>query len=86
MRSAIARLKLAGVADDIFLRPLREYTSPVVADVVRTFGESLPKGLELESTANCLSSGHEEACYCTVKATAPTVALTEPDLPVTVIV
>jgi hypothetical protein len=25
-------------------------------------------------------------CYCTVKATAPTVALTEPDVPVTVIV
>jgi hypothetical protein len=23
---------------------------------VRTFGEPLPKGLELESTANCLSS------------------------------
>jgi molecular chaperone DnaK (HSP70) len=56
VRSAIARLKSAGVADDIFLRPLREYTSPVHADVVRTFGESLPKGLELESTVNCLSS------------------------------
>jgi hypothetical protein len=56
VRSAIARLKSAGVADDIFLRPLREYTSPVPADVVRTFGESLPKGLELESTVNCLSS------------------------------
>ncbi len=55
-RSAIARLKSAGVADDIFLRPLREYTSPVHADVVRTFGESLPKGLDLESTVNCLSS------------------------------
>src|SRR6516225_5951937 len=55
VRSAIARLKSAGVADDIFLRPLREYTSPVRADVVRTFGESLPKGLELESTVNCLS-------------------------------
>jgi molecular chaperone DnaK (HSP70) len=56
VRSAIASLKSAGVADDIFLRPLREYTSPVRADVVRTFGESLPKGLELESTVNCLSS------------------------------
>jgi molecular chaperone DnaK (HSP70) len=56
VRSAITRLKSAGVADDIFLRPLREYTSPVRADVVRTFGESLPKGLELESTVNCLSS------------------------------
>jgi molecular chaperone DnaK (HSP70) len=56
VRSAIARLKSAGVADDIFLRPLHEYIAPVRADVARTFGESLPKGLELESTANCLSS------------------------------
>jgi hypothetical protein len=56
LRSAIAGLKSAGVADDIFLRPLHEYISPVRADVVRTFGEPLPKGLELESTANCLSS------------------------------
>jgi hypothetical protein len=56
VRSAIAKLKSAGAADDILLRPLREYTSPARADVVRTFGESLPKGLELESTVNCLSS------------------------------
>jgi hypothetical protein len=56
VRSAIAGLKSAGVADDIFLRPLHEYIAPVRADVVRTFGEPLPKGLELESTANCLSS------------------------------
>jgi len=38
------------------LRPLHEYIAPVRADVARTFGESMPKGLELESTANCLSS------------------------------
>jgi hypothetical protein len=56
VRSAIARLKSAGVADDIFLQPLHGYIAPVRADVVRTFGEPLPKGLELESTANCLSS------------------------------
>jgi len=56
VQSAIAALKSAGVADDIFLRPLQEYIAPVRADVVRTFGEPLPKGLELESTANCLSS------------------------------
>jgi hypothetical protein len=55
VRSTIARLKSAGVADDAFLRPLQEYIVPVRADVVRTFGEPLPKGLELESTANCLS-------------------------------
>jgi molecular chaperone DnaK (HSP70) len=56
VRSAIAGLKSAGVADDMFLRPLLEHIAPVRADVVRTFGEPLPKGLELESTANCLSS------------------------------
>jgi hypothetical protein len=32
------------------------------------------------------SAAHESLCYCTVKAAAPTVALTEPDVPVTVIV
>jgi|HubBroStandDraft_6_1064221.scaffolds.fasta_scaffold423976_1 hypothetical protein len=31
-------------------------------------------------------AGHEELNYWTVKATVPTVALTEPNLPVTVIV
>jgi len=55
IRSAIARLKSAGIADDTFLRPLVEFTLPVRDDVVRTFGEPLPKGLKLESTANCLS-------------------------------
>jgi hypothetical protein len=55
VRPAIAGLKSAGVADDTFLRPLQEFIAPVRADVVRTFGEPLPKGLELESTANCLS-------------------------------
>jgi uncharacterized protein DUF3731 len=54
-RSAVAKLKSAGVADDALLRPLLEYGAPVRADVLRTFGEPLPKGLELESTANCLS-------------------------------
>jgi hypothetical protein len=56
VRSAIAALKSVGVADDILLRPLHEYIAPVRADVVRTFGEPIPKGLELESTASCLSS------------------------------
>jgi molecular chaperone DnaK (HSP70) len=55
LRSAVAKLKSAGVADDAFLRPLLEFTLPVRDDVARTFGESLPKGLELDSTANCLS-------------------------------
>ena len=55
VRFAIAGLKSAGVADDTFLRPLQEYIAPVRADAAHTFGEPLPKGLELESTANCLS-------------------------------
>jgi hypothetical protein len=55
MRSAAATLKSAGVADESFLRTLQEYVVPTRADVVRTFGEPLPKGLEMESTANCLS-------------------------------
>jgi hypothetical protein len=54
-RSAITKLKSAKIADNALLRPLREYVAPVRSDVVRTFGEPLPKGLELESTANCLS-------------------------------
>ena len=55
VRSAIAKLKSGGVADDTFLQPLKEYIAPIRADVVRTFGEPLPKGLEVESTVNCLS-------------------------------
>jgi DNA-K related protein len=55
IRSAVEKLKSAGVADDIFLRPLLDFTLPVRGDVARTFGESLPKGLEFESTANCSS-------------------------------
>jgi molecular chaperone DnaK (HSP70) len=55
IRSAVEKMKSAGVADDIFLRPLLDFDLPVRDDVARTFGESLPKGLQLESTANCLS-------------------------------
>jgi molecular chaperone DnaK (HSP70) len=54
-RSAVAKLKGAKIADDALMRPLLEYVAPGRPDVVRTFGEPLPKGLELESTANCLS-------------------------------
>jgi hypothetical protein len=55
IQSAILKLKSAGLADDACLRPLLEFTQPVRDDVVYTFGEALPKGLELQSTANCLS-------------------------------
>lgn len=54
-QSAIRRLKSAEVADDALRRPLQQYVAPSRSDVARTFGEPLPKGLELESTANCLS-------------------------------
>jgi hypothetical protein len=53
---AIERLKAAGIADETELRRLAEFIAPDHSDVVRTFGESLPKGLHLESTAACLSS------------------------------
>jgi hypothetical protein len=41
-----------------------------------------------EETADLeiLSAAYQKLCYCIVKATVPTVALTEPDLPVTVMV
>jgi hypothetical protein len=55
VRSAVAKLKSAKVSDDAMLRALQEFVAPTRADVVRTFGEPLPKGLDLESTANCLS-------------------------------
>jgi hypothetical protein len=54
-RFAVSRLKSAGVADDAFLRPLQEYIVPARPDVVRTLGDSLPVGMELESTSVCLS-------------------------------
>jgi len=55
IESAIARLKAAAVADEPLLRPLLEFTPPAAEDVARTFGEPLPRGLEFESTSNCLS-------------------------------
>jgi molecular chaperone DnaK (HSP70) len=52
---AIAKLKAAEVAGEDLLRPLLKFTLPAAEDVARTFGEPLPRGLELESTSNCLS-------------------------------
>ena len=54
-RLAVSKLKSAGVADDAFLRPLQEYIVPTRLDVVRMLGNSLPVGMELESTSRCLS-------------------------------
>jgi molecular chaperone DnaK (HSP70) len=55
VESAIARLKAAAVVDEHLLRPLFEFTPPAAEDVARTFGEPMPRGLEFESTSNCLS-------------------------------
>jgi molecular chaperone DnaK (HSP70) len=56
LRRAIAKLTSAGVSDQTASRPLEEYVVPDRAHVVRTFGETLPKGMELESSASCLST------------------------------
>jgi hypothetical protein len=53
---AIARLIEASVAEEVTLQRLKTFVVPDRTDVVRTFGESLPRGLQLESTANCLST------------------------------
>ena len=54
-QSALARLKAASLSDESLLRPLAELITPDRSDVARTFGEPLPKGLDLESTPDCLS-------------------------------
>ena len=55
IKSAVAKLKASAISDKNLFRPLLEFTVPVAEDVARTFGEPLPRGLELESTSNCLS-------------------------------
>ena len=52
---AIARLMTLGVADDT-IQLLSKYVPPERADAVRSFGESLPSGLQLISSSNCLLS------------------------------
>jgi hypothetical protein len=37
------------------LRSLTEFVTPGRSDVSLTFGDPLPKGLQLESTIDCLS-------------------------------
>lgn len=54
-RFAVSKLKSAGAADDAFIRPLREYMVPTRLEVLSTLGDSLPVGMELESTSKCLS-------------------------------
>src|SRR5271165_3974167 len=54
-KRAVERLKAEGVIDASPLRALEEFVTPGQSDVFLAFGESLPKGLYLESTADCLS-------------------------------
>lgn len=53
--AAISRLRAAGIDNEMTAQKLRNFVVPDRADVARTFGESLPRGLHLESTATCLS-------------------------------
>jgi hypothetical protein len=52
---SIVRLGDAGLGDEQSLAPLRDVVAPSRADVARTFGEPLPRGMALESTLDCLS-------------------------------
>jgi len=52
---AISRLMAIGIAEET-IQLLSKYVPPEPADAVRSFGESLPPGLQLVSSANCLLS------------------------------
>jgi DNA-K related protein/Hsp70 protein len=54
-KRAVERLKGEGVIDEPMLRAVVEFITPGRSDAALTFGEPLPKGLHLESTAACLS-------------------------------
>jgi hypothetical protein len=52
---AISRLTVLGVAEET-IQLLSKYVPPERADAVRSFGEPLPPGLQVVSSANCLLS------------------------------
>lgn len=52
---AISRLTTLGTTDDT-IQTLSKFVPPERADAVRSFGESLPPGLQLVSSPNCLLS------------------------------
>jgi len=52
---AISLLAERGISEEV-IRPLSKYIGPDRADAVHSFGESLPPGLELVSSPNCLLS------------------------------
>ena len=51
----ISRLLALGTAEDT-IQLLSKYVPPERADAVRSFGESLPPGLQLVSSPKCLLS------------------------------
>ena len=52
---AISRLTALGIAEET-IQLLSKYVPPERADAVRSFGESLPPGLQVVSSSNCLLS------------------------------
>ena len=52
---AISRLMAFGIAEET-IQLLSKYVPPERADAVRSFGESLPPGLQVVSSSNCLLS------------------------------
>jgi len=54
-KQAISRLMALGVGEET-IQPLMKYVPPERADAVRSFGESLPPGLHVVSSSNCLLS------------------------------
>jgi hypothetical protein len=52
---AISRLLALGSAEET-IQPLSKYVPPERVDVIRSFGESLPPGLQVVSSSNCLLS------------------------------
>ena len=52
---AISRLTALGVGEET-IQLLSKYVPPERADAVRSFGESLPPGLQFVSSSNCLLS------------------------------
>ncbi len=52
---AVSRLRALGIAEET-IELLSTYVPPERADAVRSFGESLPPGLQVVSSANCLLS------------------------------
>jgi len=55
LEQAISRLTGLEVAEET-IALLSKYVPPQLADAIRSFGESLPPGLQLVSSANCLLS------------------------------